>query len=190
MADEQRTTRLLKRLANGDKAAGEELLPLVYTQLHQLAAAHMAGERRDHTLQPTALVHEAWLRLQGAEGEGWGGRAQFFAVAGRAMRRALIDHARRRNARKRDGGGEREPLDVALELFSEGGPDLLELDEALERLEALDPELVRLVEQRFFAGATHEEIARASGVSTRTVERSWKTAQTWLRAHLAEGDAR
>lgn len=180
------TTRLLKRLAAGDAHAGDELLPLVYADLHRIAAACMAGERKDHTLQPTALVHEAWMRLQMPEGEALGGRAQFLSVAARAMRRALIDHARKRNAQKRGEGVQREPLDVALELYEETGPELLQLEEALEELETLDPQLVTIVEQRFFAGATHEDIAAGIGVSTRTVERGWKTAQTWLRSRLRD----
>ncbi len=186
MPDLQRTTRLLRQMADGDARAGEELLPLVYAQLHDLARALMAGERRNHTLQPTALVHEAWMRLQGGQEMGSADRAQFLCVAAKAMRRVLIDHARRRNAEKRNGGLSKEPLDAALDAYAESGPDLLDLDQALERLDILDPQLVRIIELRFFAGASNEETAASLGVSTRTVERGWKTAQAWLRSELGE----
>ncbi len=186
MGDSGQATELIKRLAKGDEEAGDELLPLVYAELHRLAASYMAVERSGHTLQATALRHEAWLRLNSGGNAAYGGRAQFLALAGRAMRRALIDHARRRSAQKRGERAQREPIDVALELTLEHAPELLELHEALDELESLDPDLVRLVEQRFFAGATNAEIARARGVSTRTIERGWRTAQTWLRAHLSE----
>jgi RNA polymerase sigma factor (TIGR02999 family) len=184
-----RTTGLLRRIAEGDAAAAGELLPLVYDELHQLAAGFMAGERRDHTLQPTALVHEAWLRLQGGDESGWQSRAQFIGVAACAMRRVLLDHARRRAAQKRSGSGQRVPLDDALEVLERGGVDIVSLDDALERLEVLDPELVRLVELRFYAGASNDEAAQALGVSTRTVERGWSTARSWLRAELGEPPA-
>lgn len=184
------TTRLLQRLADGQSEAADELLPLVYTELRALAAGYMAQERRQHTLQATALVHEAWLRIQkdADGGEPWQNRAHFLGVAARAMRRVLIDHARRRGAEKRGGERARLPLDEALELFEEHGPDLLTLDEALQRLAATDAELARIVELRFFAGASNGEIAEALGVSTRTVERGWKVAQAWLRAELGDGE--
>jgi len=175
-------------MADGDQEAAGELLPLVYTELHALAARFMGGERRGHTLQPTALVHEAWMRIQAGDGTPAAERAQFLGLAARAMRRVLIDHARRRKAQKRGEGGEHLPLDHALDALAQSGPEPLELDEALERLEQLDPQLVRIVEQRFFAGASNADIAAALGVSTRTVERGWKTAQTWLRAELAGPD--
>ncbi|MEQ1894955.1 MAG: ECF-type sigma factor [Planctomycetota bacterium] len=181
-----RTTALLHRVAEGDSNAANELLALVYEELHRLAGSFLAGERRDHTLQPTALVHEAWLRMNGGAPQAWQNRAQFVAVAARAMRRVLLDHARRRAAQKRSGSGERVPLDDTIEVFERGGVDLLALNEALGRLELLDPELVRLVELRYFAGASNEEAALALGVSTRTVERGWSTARAWLRAELGE----
>jgi len=180
------TRLLLGRLAGGDQGAARELLPLVYDELHELASRLMVREGKGHTLQATALVHEAWLRLSGDSSLERAGREQFLGVAAHAMRRVLIDHARRRKAQKRGAGGERLPLDAALEAYS-AGRDLVELDEALERLEVLDPELVQIVEQRFFAGATHADIARSLGVSTRTVERGWRAAQVWLRAEL-EGE--
>ena len=183
-----KTTLLLRRIESGDREAGAELLELVYGELRDLAAGYMAGERAAHTLQPTALVHEAWVRLMGAEGA-WKDRAHFVGFAALAMRRVLVDHARRRRAEKR-GGGRREPLDTVVAVFEERGADLVALGEALERLEALDPELARIVERRFFAGATNAEVAADLGVSERTVERGWSTARAWLRAELGpEGES-
>jgi len=185
-----RTTLLLGRIESGDRAAGEELLGLVYGELRDLARTYMANERAGHTLEPTALVHEAWLRLMGAEapGPGWADRAHFVGVAALAMRRVLVDHARRRAAEKRGGAARREPLDLLVETFESRGADLVALGEALERLEALDPELARIVERRFFAGATNAEVALDLGVSERTVERGWSTARAWLRAELGGGE--
>ena len=182
--DAHRTTLLLRRLDAGDEDAAGELLPLVYGELHDLARAYMARERMEHTLQPTALIHEAWMRLVGDETPEFVGRAHFIGVAARAMRRILIDHARRRKAEKRGAGADKLPFDEALDAFQDGAPDLVELDVALGRLEKMDAELARIVELRFFAGATNEETADALGVSTRTVERGWKTAQAFLRAEI------
>ena len=187
VVSDDRTTALLQRVAEGDADAVGELVALVYEELHRLAGSFLAGERRDHTLQPTALVHEAWMRLNGGAPQAWQNRAQFVAVAARAMRRVLLDHARRRAAQKRGGSGERVPLDDTIEAFERGGVEMLSLDEALGRLEVLDPELVRLVELRFFAGTSNEEVAQTLGVSTRTVERGWSTARSWLRAELGTG---
>jgi RNA polymerase sigma factor (TIGR02999 family) len=189
MAESLEIQRLLARLASGDEAAGDALLPLVYDELYALARRYMAGEKVHHTLQATALVHEAWIRLSNDETPQWRNREQFVGVAARAMRRVLVDHARRRDARKRSGAGERLPFEALLELYEESGPALVELDEALAKLAGVDPQLVRIVELRFFFGASNEEIARALDVSTRTVERGWKTAQAWLRAELGEAAA-
>jgi RNA polymerase sigma factor (TIGR02999 family) len=184
-----KTTLLLRRIESGDREAGAELLELVYGELRGLAAGYMAGERAAHTLQPTALVHEAWVRLMGTEAGVWKDRAHFIGFAALAMRRVLVDHARRRRAEKR-GGGRREPLDAVVAVFEERGADLVALGEALERLEALDPELARIVERRFFAGATNAEVAADLGGSERTVERGWSTARAWLRAELGpEGES-
>lgn len=180
---------LLQRLSDGDEAAGEQLLPLVYDELYALARHFMAREKTHHTLQATALVHEAWIRLANDETPQWRSREQFIAVAARAMRRVLVDHARRRDARKRSGAAERLPFEALLELYEESGPPMVELDEALGKLGKLDPQLVRIVELRFFFGASNEDIAQALAVSTRTVERGWKTAQAWLRAELGEAAA-
>jgi RNA polymerase sigma factor (TIGR02999 family) len=181
---DSRTTLLLHRAAQGDVGAADELLPIVYAELHRLARGYMRDERAQHTLQPTALVHEAWMRLFGAPDPAWNDRMHFVAVAARAMRQVLVDHARRRGADKRGGGMTREPLDSAVALFEGRGADLVELDEALQNLRDLDPDLGRIVELRFFGGATNAEIAGILAVSTRTVERGWRTAQAWLRVRL------
>jgi len=178
------TTLLLRKAAGGDSAAADQLLPLVYGELHRLALGYMQDERRQHTLQPTALIHEAWMKLIGDPRPQWNDRAHFVALAARAMRQVLVDHARRRDSDKRGGGAVREPLDATLELYEQRGASLLDLDSTLEKLHGLDEELARIVELRFFGGASNEEIASVLGVSTRTVERGWKTAQAWLRAEL------
>ncbi len=179
-------TALLRRLADGDRGAADDLLALLYEELHRIASAAMAGERREHTLQPTALVHEAWMRLQDDAPDARS-RAYFLGAAAQAMRRVLIDHARRRDAEKRGGGLERRPYEELLGLFEERAGPMLELDEALGELARLDPDLARVVEMRFFAGAGTAEIAADLGLSTRSVERAWSTAQAWLKTRLGRG---
>lgn len=184
MSVEPATTILLRQAAAGDARASAQLLPLVYGELHNLALSYMQDERRQHTLQPTALIHEAWMRLIGDPHPQWNDRAHFVALAARAMRQVLVDHARRRDADKRGGGAGREPLDATLELYEERSTNLLDLDSVLEKLRGLDPELATIVELRFFGGANNDEIAKVLAVSTRTVERGWKMARAWLRAEL------
>ncbi len=170
--------------ASGDAAAS--LFSLVYDELHRLAAAALRNERRDHTLQPTALVHEAYLRLAGEPDGRWESRAHFLAVAAQAMRRILVDHARGRNALKRGSGWRAEPID-GLDLPTLPGDepiDLLALDEALARLAALDPRQAQVVELRFFGGLTVEETAAVTGLSDRTVKREWQMARAWLRREM------
>lgn len=171
-------------MAAGESAAADALLPIVYAQLHELAARLMREQGPQHTLQPTALIHEAWLRCAGGDFEN---RAHFVAVAAKAMRSVLVDHARRRRAEKRGGAHERVPLDAVVELFHASAPDMLALDAALERLAALDPELARVVELRFFAGLSVEETARVTGSSTATVTRTWRVARMWLLRELDAG---
>ena len=188
--DRGEVTRILAAAAAGDPSAVDRLLPLVYGELRSLAAREMRRERPDHTLQPTALVHEAYLRLVNAAELGAAGRTHFFAQAALAMRRVLVDHARRRRSAKRGGSLERVPL---------GDPDqphqppfdldILALDESLTRLARAHPDRVQVVEMRFFAGMTHEEIASALGESTRTVERHWRFARAWLFRDLNDGAA-
>jgi RNA polymerase sigma factor (TIGR02999 family) len=178
-------TRLLDAAAAGSSAALGEVLPLVYEELRGLAAAYLVGERAGHTLQPTALVHEAYLRLAAQRSAGWHGRAQFLGVAAQAMRRVLVDHARTRGRVKRGGGAQRTGLDEAVESLEASAGDLLTLDEALARLAAIDPQKSRVVELRFFAGASVEETAEIVGISARTVERDWAMARAWLHGEIA-----
>jgi RNA polymerase sigma factor (TIGR02999 family) len=187
-------TRLLRRLASGDRSASEQLFDVLYPHLRELARSQMRGAGSGGTLQPTALVHEAWLRLERAQGADWHDREHFLAAAATAMRCALVDLARRRKAQKRGGGRQRVPLREALdeedlegtlELFENRAIDLIALDEALVRLADLDPRQARVVELCFFAGMNMEEAARALECSRATAERSWYQARSWLRRQLA-----
>ena len=173
-------TLVLQAVGRGEKQASAELLPLVYDELRRLAAARMARESAGHTLQPTALVHEAWLRLVNDEDRSWNNRAYFFAAAAEAMRRILVEHARRKSRLKHGGGQERvniEDLDLA-----DATPDekLLLVNEALERLERENPERARVVVLRYFAGMTNKEVGETLGISERSVDRHWVCAKTWL----------
>lgn len=183
-------TMLLQRLADGDRAAADQLLPLLYSELHGLASRHMRGERAGHTLQATALLHEAYLRLVDVTEPDWDGRGHFLRMASRAMRNVLVDHARSRNAAKRGGQARRVPLDDALASFETDSLDLLALDEALERLFVADEQTARIVELRFFGGQSVADTATALSVSPSTVERGWRVARAWLRLELlgAGGD--
>ena len=177
-------TQLLNAADNDPKAAGE-LLPLVYEELRRLAAARMAGEWDTSTLQPTALVHEAWLRLAGADQTAWQNRGHFFAAAAEAMRRILIDRARRKHAQKRLAGTQRidlERVDAAVDADEKA---LLDVNEALEKLTALDPQCAELVKLRFFAGMSHPEAAEALGISERSAYRYWTFARAWLHRELS-----
>jgi RNA polymerase sigma-70 factor, ECF subfamily len=181
------THALLARLASGDESAASELLPLVYGELRGIAQAAM-GDDGAQTLQPTALVHEAWIRLQGSGvRQEFASRAHFLGVASKAMRSVLVDHARRRAALKRGGERERLVLEDVVELFEESAPDLLGLDAALEKLAVVDEPLARIVELRFFGGCSVEDTAAALGVSEPTVVRGWRLARMWLRRELERG---
>jgi RNA polymerase sigma-70 factor, ECF subfamily len=169
-----------------DDAATERLLPVVYEELRRMAHRQLLSERADHTLNTTGLVHEAYLRLAAPNGLQWADRSHFFAVAARAMRRVLIDHARRYHAAKRPGSRTRVPLDDANLAVEERAEGLLALNEALERLALLDPRQSRVVECRFFGGMTEEETAAALGVTPRTVRRDWVKAKGWLYQELYE----
>ena len=179
-------THLLSAIDQGDSAAAEQLLPLVYDELRQLAAQKLAHEQPGQTLQATALVHEAYLRLVGGEqARDWNGRRHFFAAAAEAMRRILIDRARHKQTRKAGGGRRRLDLDdLEPALEEENGDRLLALDEALRQLEAEDPRKAELVKLRFFAGLTAEQAAAALGVSTSTAEKDWAYARSWLRVAI------
>jgi RNA polymerase sigma factor (TIGR02999 family) len=182
-------TGLLRRWSEGDKQALEGLLPLVYEELRALAASCFRSERPDHTLQPTALVHEAYLRLIGQEHVAWQNRAHFFGIAAQMMRRILVDHARRKKAAKRDAATFRVELPASEDGPVDLDPEILSLDEALKGLEVLDPRQARIVELRFFGGLTVEETAEVAGVGTATVKREWRTARAWLRRELDAGSA-
>ena len=189
-ASSDSVTRLLVDVRLGRRDALDRLLPLVHDELHRIAAGYMRRERADHTLQPTALVNEAYLRLVDQRDVEWRDRAHFLGVAAQLMRMILVDHARARRAAKRAGGAERVSLDDTVIVVGERDVDLLALDEALGRLAALDPRLCRVVELRYFGGLTTRETAEVLGVSTATVEREWATARGWLRRELTRGDAR
>ena len=177
-------TRLLRRWHEGDVAAADALLPLVYEQLHGLARRYMRHQRADHTLQATALVHEAWLKVASTADADWQHRRHFIGVAARAMRSVLTDHARSRGRHKRTAAAERVPLDDLVEELEERAHDLVALDEALARLAEHEPHLVRLVELRFFGGLTMPEIAEALERSLRSIERDWRDARTLLRGAI------
>jgi RNA polymerase sigma-70 factor, ECF subfamily len=183
----QDVTGLLLAWGGGDADAGERLLPVVYEELRRQAARAMRREAGEHTLQATALVHEAYLRLVDQRRVEWRSRAQFFGVAAQMMRRVLVDHARGRLAAKRGGGARRVTLDGqgADAAAPDADVDVLALHEALERLAVLDPDQARLVELRYFAGLGIEETAEALGVSPATVKREWAVARAWLRRELA-----
>ncbi len=180
-------TRLLHAIGQGDGRAASELLPIVYQELRRLARAQMANERSEHTLQATALVHEAYLRLVKDQPDGWDGRRHFFAAAAEAMRRILIEHARQKSSSKRGGGHRALELDEQLPAISCpcDGIDLLALDEALARLSLESPAIAELVKLSFFAGLSLEEAAVALGISRATAYRHWAFARAWLHDAIA-----
>ena len=178
-------TRLLQQLSQGDKAAFDELMPVVYEQLRKLAARCLLSERPDHTLRATALVHEAYLRLVKAELP-LQDTLHFYSVAARIMRHILVDHAKGQKRQKRGGGFASIPLDEAVLIGPQTPPDLVELDLALERLTALDPRKAKIVELLFFGGLTYDETAAAVGISPATVHRELRMAKAWLYRDLAE----
>jgi RNA polymerase sigma factor (TIGR02999 family) len=186
MADTHDVTILLRRLSEGDDAAPEQLMPLVYDDLRRLARGYMQNERTGHTLQATALVHEAYIRLVDWENVTWQNRAHFFAVAAQMMRKILVDHARGRNAEKRGGGASRLALDEAVSFPSAGRDvDLIALDEALGSLSNLDRLQAQIVELRFFGGLTIEETAHALNLTPSQVRSEWTVAKAWLHREMS-----
>ena len=179
-ASQHRVTQLLAAWAEGDQAALDELVPLVHDELRRIARGYMRRERGGHTLQTTALVNEAYLRLVDQRGARWQNRAHFFAIAAQLMRRILVDYARRRTYQKRGGGALQVTLSEAESLPEVRDPDLVALDEALQSLAEVDPRKSRVVELRFFGGLSIEEPAEVLKVSPTTVEREWTTAKAWL----------
>jgi len=180
-------TQLLVDSRAGNADALERLLPLLYDELRGLAARALSRERGDHTLQPTALVHEAWLKLVDQRQREWKNRSHFLAIAATAMRRILVHHAEAARAQKRGGGSARVEVTDVTGLGTTDRLDLLALDEALEDLARRDERKAKVVEMRFFAGLSEEEVALALGVTTRTIERDWKMARAWLRVALEPG---
>jgi RNA polymerase sigma-70 factor, ECF subfamily len=179
-------TSLLKRLAGGHQDAASELIPVIYRELHSLAARHLRHERPDHTLQPTALVNEAYIKLV-AQRNDWHNRAHFFAVASNLMRRILVDYARRNLRAKRGGGNAKLSLDKVL-LVAPDRPDrMLALDESLTRLEKLDARQARIIELRYFGGLTVDEVAQILDLSPTSVRREWTSAKAWLYGELKHG---
>ena len=181
-------TKLLLAWSEGEDAAREELVPLVYEELHRLAKRYMRKERAGHTLQTSALVNEAYLRLVGAKAVRWQNRAHFFAVSARLMRRILVDFARAKHNQKRGGGALLVSLDEALGMPDEPSADVLALDEALSRLAVLHPRQGQVVEMRYFGGLSEEEMADVLKVSLRTVQQDWRLARLWLYRELSRGD--
>jgi len=180
-------TQILSAIEHGDAKAADQLFPLVYKALRDLAAAKLANEAPGQTLQATALVHEAYLKLVESKAQHWNSRGHFFAAAAEAMRRILVDQARKKHSLKRGGDRARQPLDEATVMAPEVGEDLVALDEALERLSAQDAEAAELVKLRFFAGLTSAQAAAALGISPRTADRAWTYARVFLLAELKKG---
>jgi RNA polymerase sigma factor (TIGR02999 family) len=180
----QNVTLLFQRAQNGDRTALDEVLPLVYKELRRIAARQLANERSNHTLQATALVHEAYLRLIDQHSVDWNNRAHFFSIAAEMMRRILVNHAVSRRAQKRGEGETLLSLDDMINFPNKQNLDLILLDEALKRLAEFDPTQARIVEMRFFAGLTNEEVAAVLSVSDSTVKREWRSAKAWLATQL------
>jgi RNA polymerase sigma factor (TIGR02999 family) len=183
----EEVTGLLLAWSGGDQAALEKLMPLVYVELHRLAKRYMGGEHVGHTLQTSALVNEAYLRLVDASGVRWENRAHFFAVSAQIMRRILVDFARAKQTLKRGAGALQVTLDEGLVVSPESGADLLALDEAMKRLEVLNERQSRVVELRYFGGLNEDEVAEALKVSPRTVRSDWRLARAWLYRELSRG---
>jgi RNA polymerase sigma factor (TIGR02999 family) len=183
-------TRILSAIEQGDASAAEQLLPLVYEELRKLAAQKLGQEKSGQTLQATALVHEAYLRLvDGEKAQHWNGRGHFFAAAAEAMRRILVDQARRKLSRRRGGNLERQPIEDQEIAAPEPAVDLLAVHEALERFHEVDATAAQIVKLRYFAGLTIPQVAEALGISTSTADRSWAYARAWLHAALKRDDA-
>ncbi len=187
MTADSQVTRLLMDWNGGDESALEQLLPLVYGELQHKARQFLRKERGNHTLQPTALVHEAYFRLVDQHRVSWRNRAHFFGLAAQMMRRILVDHARRSVYAKRGGGAECLPLDEAIDVSARRAPDLVALDDCLIDLAEKQPDMAKLVELRYFGGLSNEEIGEAMGISAPTVTRRWRVAKAWIYSGMTEG---
>jgi RNA polymerase sigma factor (TIGR02999 family) len=186
MGENPDVTLLLSALTRGDDGAASKLIPVVYAELRRLAGSYMRRERVDHTLQATALVHEAYLKLVEQRSVNWQSRAHFFGVAAKLMRRILIDHARGHSRQKRGGDDHKVSLDEALIFSEQQADELLAVDDSLNQLAKIDPRQAKVVEMRFFGGLSIEEAAEVLGVSPKTVKRDWSVAKAWLYADLKE----
>jgi RNA polymerase sigma factor (TIGR02999 family) len=184
MSESQDVTVLLSSLTKGDPEAASKLMPLIYDELRRLAASYMRREREDHTLQATALVHEAYLKLVDQRGVNWQNRAHFFGVAAQLMRRILVDHARTHLRQKRGGDHQKVSLDEAIVFAETQADELVAVDDSLNQLAKIDPRQARVVELRFFAGLNVDEAADVLGVSPKTIKREWSVAKAWLYADL------
>ena len=182
-------TQLLAEWSEGNQSALDELYPLVYDELHRLARRYMSRERQDHTLQTTALINEAYVRLVDQKNVHWANRSHFFAISAQIMRRILIDHARRHAYAKRGGGAQQVSLEEAAIVSRAAGAELLRLDEALKSLAHMDPRRSQVVELRYFGGLNNEEIAGVLNISENTVTRDWNMARAWLHQQLSESAA-
>jgi RNA polymerase sigma factor (TIGR02999 family) len=187
--DKGEVTRWLIAGSDGDAHALESLLPLVYEELHRQAVRFFRRERPGHTLQPTALVNEVYLRLINQHDVSWQNRAQFFGIAAQMMRRILVSHARSREAKKRGGTAQHITLEEDMAIAPQRDLNLIALDDALTRLQTIDPDKSRMVELRFFSGLSVEEAAEVMGVSPRTIDRQWQTAKAWLHREISSGKA-
>ena len=185
-SSQKQITELLLDWSRGDAAALDQLMPTIYGELRQLASRYLRRERPDHTLQATALVHEAYLRLVDAEQVTWQNRAHFFGIAARIMRQVLVNHALAHQAAKRGGLAQKLSLEEAISFADDREVDLVALDQALKELERLDPQKCRIIELRFFSGLSIEETAEVLGVSHATVERHWRIAKLWLKRELSK----
>jgi RNA polymerase sigma-70 factor (ECF subfamily) len=179
-------TQLLSEMQSGKTGAADELLPMVYQELRRIAGSYMRRERADHTLQATALVHEAYLQLVDQTRVDWKNRAHFFGVAAQLMRRILVEHARSHHAQKRGGDASKLALEEVINYFPQKEMTLVSLDDALHELERMDPRQSRIVELRFFGGLTTEEVSEVMGISTATIEREWRAARAWLHSQLSD----
>jgi RNA polymerase sigma factor (TIGR02999 family) len=188
MSDAGEVTRLLGALRDGDTTAEARLLEVVYPELRRIARRHLRGERSDHTLQPTALVNEAYLQLTRQLDKGWQGRSHFFAIAAQLMRRILVDYARHRRAAKREGRRQQVELTESLSVADDRLDEIIDVDWALQRLAAFDPRRATVVELRFFGGMTETEVGEVLNVAPRTVRRDWNLAKAWLHGELRQGE--
>lgn len=185
--NQEKVTQMLRQVQLGNRDALDELFPIIYKELRRLAASQLAGERSNHTLQPTALVHEAYMRLIDQHSVNWQNRAHFFSIAAETMRRILVNHAVQRNAQKRGSGVTCIELDEAISYHDQAADrelDLVLLDDALKQLEGFDPTQAKIVELRFFGGLTVEETAEVMKISESTVKREWRMAKSWLKTKL------